>query len=183
MTFPPLRGYKSAPKPGVGDSMKTPRKVDLEVGPGRILRRFTELEARQILGDWITVYAKNAHGANIESFLWHAFSSGAFPSVCRQEAELRYAEQVASEVVVLSNDGGSALLTDSLPSTCNVSDYMVFPRNLAWSMAFTHEDGWLGPYFAKHQRYDSLVAENVKGSRDAKRKALEAERAKREGWR
>lgn len=162
--------------------MKTPRKSDFEVGQGRILRRFTEQEARQLLGEWIDVYAKNAEGANIEAFLWHTFSSGAFPSVCKQEAKLRYAEQVASEIVVLSNDRVSALLTDSLPTQCSVSDYLVFPRNLAWSMAFTHEDGWLGPYFAKHASYDSLVAENIRRSRDMQRKALEAERAKHDGW-
>ena len=162
--------------------MKTPRKFDLEVGQGRIIRRFTEQEARQLVGEWIDVYAKNAEGANIEAFLWHAFSSGAFPSVCRREAELRYAEQVASEIVVLSNDRVSALLTDSLPTQCSVSDYLVFLKNLAWSMAFTHEDGWLGPFFAKHARYDSLVADNMRRSRDMQRKALESERAKREGW-
>jgi len=162
--------------------MKTPRKSDLEVGQGRIIRRFTEQEARQLVGEWIDVYAKNAEGANIEAFLWHTFSSGAFPSVCKREAELHYAEQVASEIVVLSNDRVSALLTDSLPTQCSVSDYLVFPRNLAWSMAFTHEDGWLGPYFAKHARYDSLVVDNIRRSRDMQRKALEAERAKREGW-
>lgn len=162
--------------------MKTSRKCDLAVGQGRILRRFTEQETRQLVGEWIDVYAKNAEGANIEAFLWHTFSFGVFPSVCKREAEIRYAEQVASEIVVLSNDRRSALLTDSLPTECNVSDYLVFPRNLAWSMAFTHEDGWLGPYFAKHARYDSLVAENIKRSRDMQRKALEVERAKREGW-
>jgi hypothetical protein len=162
--------------------MKTPRKLELEVGPGRILRRFTEQETRKLLDEWVSIYAKNAQGANIEAFLWHTFSSGAFPSVCQREAELRYAEQVASEIVVMSNDGVSALLTDSLPTQCNVLDYLVFPINLAWSMAFTHEDGWLGPYFAKHARYDYLVTENIRRSRDTQRKALEAERAKREGW-
>jgi hypothetical protein len=159
-----------------------PRKCDLEVGPGRILRRFTEQEARQLLNEWIDVYAKNAQGANIEAFLWHTFSAGAFPSVCKREAELLYAEQVASEIVVLSNDRVSALLTDSLPTRCNVSDYLVFPKSFAWSMAFTHEGGWLGPYFAKHARYDALVAGDAGRSRDMQRKALEAERAKREGW-
>jgi hypothetical protein len=162
--------------------MKTPRKSDLEVGQARILLRFTEQEARQLLGEWKDVYARNAEGAKIEAFLWHTFSSGAFPSVCKREAELRYAKQVAAEIVVLSNDRVSALLTDSLPTQCSVSDYLVFPKNLAWSMAFTHEDGWLGPYFAKHARYDSLVAENIRRSRDMQRKASEAERAHREGW-
>ena len=162
--------------------MKNPRKLELEVGPGRILRRFTEQETRKLLDEWVSVYAKNARGANIEAFLWHTFSWGAFPSVCKREAELRYGEQVAPEVVVMANDGVSSLLTDSLPTQCNVSDYLVFPRNLAWSMAFTHEDGWLGPYFAKHPGYDSLAADNVRRSRDLQRKALEAERARREGW-
>ena len=162
--------------------MKTPRKSDLEVGQARILRRFTEQETRQILGEWKDVYARNAEGAKIEAFLWHTFSSGAFPSVCQREAELRYAEQVASEIVVLSNDRVSALLTDSLPTQCSESDYLVFPKNLAWSRAFTHEDGWLGPYFAKHARYDALVAENIRRGRDMHRKAREAERAHREGW-
>jgi hypothetical protein len=157
-------------------------KDDLEVGPGRILRRFTEREAQQLLEEWIDVYAKNAQGANIEAYLWHTFSAGTFPSVCKREAELRYAEQVAFEIVVLSNDRVSALLTDVLPTSCNASDYLVFPKSLAWTMAFTHEDGWLGPYFAKHARYDSLVVGDVRRSRDMQRKALEAERAKREGW-
>ena len=163
--------------------MKNHPQSDLEAGPGRILRRFTKQETQQILAEWTDVYAKNARGANIEAFLWHAFSSGAFPSVCQREAELRYAEQVASEIVVLSNDRESALLTDSLPAQCNVSDWLVFPRSLAWCMAFTHEDGWMGPYFAKHPSYDSLVAGDIRRCRDRQRKALEAERAKREGWR
>lgn len=162
--------------------MKTPHKSDFEVGQGRIVRRFTEQEARQIVGEWIDVYAKNPAGAHSEAFLWHTFSSGAFPSVCKREAQRHYAEQVAAEIVVLSNDRVSALLTDSLPTQCSVSDYLVFPKNLAWSMAFTHEDGWLGPYFAKHPRYDSLVSENIRRSRDMQRKAMGAERAKREGW-
>jgi len=162
--------------------MKTPRKCDLEVGPGRILRRFTEREAQRLVKDWIAIYAKNAEGANIEAFLWHTFSFGVFPAVCRREAELRYAEQVASEIVVLSNDRVSAVLTDALPTHCNVPDYLVFPTSFAWSMAFTHEDGWLGPYFAKHTSYDALVPNDIKRSRAMQRKALEAERAKREGW-
>lgn len=162
--------------------MKIPRKFDLEVGPGQIIRRFTAQETRKLLDKWIAVYAKNSQGANVEAYLWHTFSFGAYPSVSKQEAELRYAEQVASEIVVLSNDRVSALLTDSLPTQSNVSDYLVLPMNLAWSMAFTHEDGWLGPYFAKHARYDALVVENIKRSREKQRKALEVGRAKREGW-
>ncbi len=40
-------------------------------------------------------------------------------------------------------------------------DCYVFPKNLAWSMAFTHESGWLGPYFSKHKNYSQLQKRNI----------------------
>lgn len=49
-------------------------------------------------------------------------------------------------------------------------------------MAFTHEDGWLGPYFAKHPNYDALVLQEIERGRAIQRKAQEIARAKQEGW-
>ena len=40
-------------------------------------------------------------------------------------------------------------------------DYYVFPKNLAWCMCFSHEDGWLGPTFAKHPSYEKLQKKNI----------------------
>jgi hypothetical protein len=157
--------------------------VDLDVEPGRLLRRFTKDEALELTDRWIDVYARHAQGANIKAYLWHTFSSGAYPSVCKQEAALLYTQQIAAELIVLSNDRRSALLTDALPIRCDAADYLVFPTNFAWTMAFTHEDGWLGPYFAKHAAYDALVAQEIARVRDRQRKAQEIERAKQEGWR
>jgi len=167
--------------------MKSRRKFDLEVEPGRVLRRFTEDEAVDLSEQWIGVFGRQAQDANLKAYLWHTFSFGAYPSVRGHEAELQYRQQVAPEFVVLSNDRHSALLTDVLPTRCGfVDDYLVFPTNFAWTMAYTHEDGWLGPYFAKHTAYDSLVAHAKKSAlaaqRKAKVKAEEVERAKREGW-
>jgi hypothetical protein len=56
--------------------------------------------------------------------------------------------------------------------------YLVCPLNWAWTMAFTHEDDDLGPYFAIHRDYDRLQASNVKGMRQRR----EAELAKQRGW-
>jgi hypothetical protein len=162
--------------------MKTRRTSDLEVGPGRLLRRFTEDEALELTDQWVNVYAQHAQGANLKAYLWHTFSFGAYPSVCKREAELLYEQQLATELVVLSNDRRSALLTDALPTRCDATDYLVFPTNLAWTMAFTHEDGWLGPYFAKHAAYDALVAQDLERARARQRKTNEIERAKRGGW-
>ena len=45
-------------------------------------------------------------------------------------------------------------------------------------MAFTHEAGWLGPYFARHRDFATLDAEN-----QAKlRKVQERAEARAKGW-
>jgi Domain of unknown function (DUF4275) len=46
-------------------------------------------------------------------------------------------------------------------------DCYIFPKNLAWTFALTHEIGWLGPYFKMHRNYSVLQNKNLK--------ALEAE--------
>ena len=45
-------------------------------------------------------------------------------------------------------------------------------------MAFTHENGWLGPYFAKHPDYTQLEVENEK----YREKLEQIAEAKRRGW-
>jgi hypothetical protein len=61
--------------------------------------------------------------------------------------------------------------TDVLPASSSWSDYYVFPPDFAWTMAFTHEAGWLGPYFARHPDYERLH-----------RKAQKAAVAREKGW-
>jgi hypothetical protein len=70
------------------------------------------------------------------------------------------------------------VITNLRPTTASIGDYLVCPLNWAWTMAFTHEDDSLGPYFAVHRDYDRLQASNVK----AMRKRREAEVAKQRGW-
>ena len=45
-------------------------------------------------------------------------------------------------------------------------------------MAFTHEEGWMGPYFAKHENYETLKLKNEK--QIEKNKQIEI--AKQKGW-
>lgn len=162
--------------------MKGRRSIELDVTPGQVLQRFTKPEALEWADRWIGVYAQDTFGANIKAYLWHTFSFGRYPSVCLQEAEDLYRQQTATDIVVLANDRRSGLVTDALPSHLSYKDCCVFPTNLAWTMAFTHEDGWLGPYFAKHPDYARLVAQDVEQHRARRQKALEIERAKRKGW-
>lgn len=148
------------------------------VEPGVILRHCTDAETADLRAAWLAAFGSNRDGVNAKDFLWHIFSSGRYPSAERDDALSQYRQQLATEYMVLSNDGKTAFATDMLPTRASPSDYYVFPLNLAWTMAFTHEAGWLGPYFAKHANFEQLNNANL--AQLKKRQEAEAARAK--GW-
>ena len=128
--------------------------------------------------EWLSTFCKGLSGAKNEQFLWHVFSGGRYPSSEGDSALRLYKTQTGTEFVVLSNDRKTAFLTDQLPDSTSLYDYYVFPPNFAWTMAFTHEAGWLGPYFARHPNPEALDRANEA----AVRKVKEAELARQKGW-
>lgn len=120
------------------------------VEPGQILHHFSQTEAAHLSAQWLSVFGRKRQGINSKAYLWHIFSAGHFPCLAGAAAVRAYQQQRAQEYVVLANDGKTAFSTNLLPSKADFADYYVFPKNFAWTMAFTHEDGRLGPYFAKH---------------------------------
>jgi hypothetical protein len=149
------------------------------VQPGSVTREYDEDETVSLLTRWLEAFGRDRQGANTKAYLWHIFSAGKYPNLSGTEAMAQYNEQVAPEYIVLSNDRKFALATDLRPEESCLSDFYVFPENLAWTMAFTHEDGWLGPYFARHADFARLNEANL-----AKVKKLrETEAAKQKGWR
>ena len=153
------------------------RKAPL-IKPGATLREYAPEQAQAMAQQWLDVYGKHRQGSNSKAYLWHIFAAGCYPCLCGSEADVAYAGQVAAEYVVLSNDRDFAFATDRLPEACSLFDYLVFPPNLAWTMALTHEDGWMGPYFATHPRYAGLDAAN----KAAIRKLEEVAQARLKGW-
>ena len=160
--------------------MSTKRKYPLPptVTPGVVTRILDADEIENYLGAWLKAYGTNRQGVNSKAFLWHIFSAGRYPALAKEEALARYELQLAPEYVVFANDRDQAFETDIRPQGCSLYDFLVFPRNLAWTMAFTHEDGWYGPYFATHPRYAQLEEENQRRLQ----KAREAAIAKAKGW-
>ncbi|TLY49833.1 MAG: DUF4275 family protein [Gammaproteobacteria bacterium] len=150
----------------------------VSVTPGPIERFLSASEVEAHIERWMVSFGTDGTGIHIEQFLWHVFSYKRFPSTSRSEAVAQYEQHVAAEFVVISNDREAGLITKKRPIACSWQDWLVFPSNLAWTMAFTHEDEWLGPYFAKSTMFESLDAEN----RKAVRKASEAEQARSKGW-
>ena len=148
------------------------------IAPGKVIREFSEEEADRLADDWLAVFGKSRHGVNTKAYLWHVFSGARYPSSSGAAAVDQYKRQSGTEFVVLSNDRRLAFLTELLPESSSLSDYYVFPPNLAWTMAFTHEDGWLGPYFARHPNFEQLNEAN----QTKLKKVREMEVAQRKGW-
>ena len=84
---------------------------------------------------------------------------------------------------MFSHDRLRACVTGQRPEAYNLIDYYVCPPTLAWTMVFTHEDGWLGPYFAVPPDYEALNKKNRKQVDDNERKRQEMARARSKGWR
>lgn len=157
--------------------MKHPRHTAV-VPESDIVRTYAQPEAAVLAVQWLDVFAKNRRGANTRHFLWHVFSGACYPSLSGAAALADYEKQIAHQYIVLSNRRDVAYVVAQRPTGLSMRDYLVFPGNFAWTMAFTHEDGWLGPYFARHPDYASLNAANLARVQ----KEREAEAARRKGW-
>jgi len=155
-----------------------PRKRDRPlIEPGRVTHEYARPEAAALGEQWLGVFAANGFGSSSRQYLWHALC-GAPLALAGEDALARYDLQACDEYVVMSNDCKVAFRTDQRPTRSCLSDWFVFPPNLAWTMAFTHEDGWIGPLFAVHPDYQRLNAANL--ARIEKRR--EVENAKQRGW-
>ncbi len=144
-----------------------------------MVREFSAREASLLAIQWLEAFGNDRHGVNTKAFLWHVFSYNRYPNSSLDRAVVDYEQQQAHEYVVLSNDRDVAFVTDVRPGQSSLIDWLVFPPNLAWTAAFTHEDGYLGPFFAKHQLYDQLNAANLQELQ----KARDKESARLKGWR
>lgn len=136
-------------------------------------------QTKKIRTDWIKIYGKNGSDTGMNQFLWHVFSKKAYACLSREQAEKMYQSHTASAYVMMPNDRSeNIVITHTKPTRMAYCDVYIFPKNFAWTMAFTHEDDWMGPYFAKHPNYDLLQQDNLK----ALSKAKAAEYARKKGW-
>lgn len=116
---------------------------------------------------WLAVFGANRLGVGARHFLWHIFSNDRYPSIDGLPAYDLYEQHEAPGYIVLANDRKHAFALDRRPDVPPGStfhgwtDFYVFPANLAWTLARTHEETWLGPYFARHPDYARLHRENL----------------------
>lgn len=151
----------------------------LEIKPYGTLRALPKEEALKYEEAWETIlFSKVAFRSKNEGIL-EALSER-YPSKDGDNAIQLYEKHHSLEYVVLdlSPAGKGAAISSIKPEEVNCSDFCVFPPNMAWIYASTHEGNWWGPFFAKHPEYKQL---NRRNGLDIK-KQPDIEKAKREGW-
>lgn len=89
----------------------------------------------------------------LRRFHWHAFSFALVEALNHQEAFEQYSSMPPGPVLAIpeswSAGPGVRITVAVLPDlTFLRTDIYVFPESMEWTMAFTHEQPWLGPYFA-----------------------------------
>jgi hypothetical protein len=116
------------------------------------------IERDKLLQTWREVYAAPYHDAQgrwrLSQFEWHVFSFGYTRALNGERAVAAYSDQSAPSLIICPEDGRKPAwkLTDgNLPDFRKWGgDVYVWPDDLSWTMAFTHEGGLgLGPYFSQ----------------------------------
>ena len=150
---------------GLAERAKWVPREGPDVNHVPVLRRCSEEERTHLARQLLDVFGRDA---NPRTLGWHLFSRQFYPSLKNEAALEAYQQHLAAEYVVLSIkpwlEEGFVTNVRPAPFPRPVSDYIVFPPNLAWTMLFTHHDGGYGeigpPFFARHPDYLRLNEEN-----------------------
>ena len=110
----------------------------------------------QFSDQWLRTFAplvKKEHGAYIyRSYRWHAYSFRLQPHIDGEEAIKKYRHQPKSPFYVFNESLSYCALckAESYPDLSDLhTDIYVTHNKMAWTMAFTHEQPQIGPFFAE----------------------------------
>ncbi len=124
-------------------------------------RPLAEAEWSLVHSQWTAAFRAPKRTADnhpvTDDYLWHRFSFGVHPSLEFDPAQHEYERQAVKGRWFLLSAWKAASFgyecTGPLPNLRPLrADLLVFPRDPAWTMAFTHEDGHCGPYFAVRKK-------------------------------
>jgi hypothetical protein len=115
---------------------------------------------REILQEWRRVYAARLHAITGKwtwlGYDWHVFSYRYAQAYARERASIAYESlEPPARTIVCPHDGllpAFEIVNGKLPDfRSHGLDITIWPEGFEWTMAFTHEDGWLGPYFSRRE--------------------------------
>ncbi len=114
--------------------------------------------AEKFSEQWVRIFAplvKKEHGVYIHrGYRWHAYSYRLQPCIEGEEAINKYRHQPDSPFYVFNESLSYCALckADRYPELSGLhTDIYVTHNKMAWTMAFTHEQPQIGPFFAEHR--------------------------------
>lgn len=115
--------------------------------------RLTNKESMLVHHRWHEAFPPKESGSfGSRQFLWHVFSARLHPAKTGTAAldAYRAVAHGIAEFYVMSAAAGRAIVEryDGAAPDFSGDDQIVFPPSFAWTMCFTHEEPWLGPFFA-----------------------------------
>lgn len=131
-------------------------------------------DAIKISQSWLAVFCpsrKSFKGIKrFKTYMWDIMGC----DLDREEAIDFYSKLEAPRYIIMEDcfgcDNKEVYIVSRKPkSNEGLRDFHVFPKNLAWSMAFTHEDGWIGPQLSKSKDFEKLNTQNVRAMEAIKR--------------
>ena len=141
--------------------MPTDEQGDLDAEAAAAFERLSADETKALRQRWREAFAgpvKRRHRVWVyRGYDWHAFSYGLTPSVSLQPALEAYRAAFREglrkgrrrEVYLMPEDLPAFRCRAAEPPDLSKQECLVCPEGLDWTMAFTHEDGWLGPFFSR----------------------------------
>ena len=126
-------------------------------------------EAIRIALRWLAVFCQSRTSfkgiLRHKSYMWDLIDC----HFQAKEAIEKFDQHQAPKYVLMEDcfgqDDKELYIIDEKPDNSDLQDFHVFPKNLAWNMAFTHEDGWIGPNFTMNHDYEVLNRKNEKAMR------------------
>jgi hypothetical protein len=136
------------------------RVVSLLNASGGEVEVLSEADAKKLSLRWLDAYSKPVKQKTgswvFNGFLWHAFSFEFSPARQGAEALCLYALERKRELIVLQEPDHvpAAAWLRELPApdlSALGLDLYVFPESLRWTMAFTHEQPEIGPFYSRSE--------------------------------
>lgn len=140
-------------------------------------------QTRALRDSWRRIYArplKQAHGVwHRGGYDWHVFSWEHTYALERNAAKEAYRDQRCSELIVLPNedsDCAARVHTSSPPDLDGEQDIYISPPDFSWTMVFTHEDGYCGPYFCRSEWVDHPPPKPIQPASQKKKRSRNGSR-------
>ncbi len=131
-------------------------------------------EALGIARRWLKIFCpsrKNFKRTSPETqLLWDSISGNVYGEKAVEEYEKEQALQYYIFDDSFEPERPKILITEQKPAYgVYLMDFHVFPKNMAWCMSFTHEDGWIGPIYTRNPDYTLLNKKNIQAIEARKR--------------